>query len=319
MSNNGDRGKFMRLYNIYYICKQVQESLNVTEIQERTKGGNTTYILTEWEEIKEALEILYGIDCLRDTAQEAYFSIPVITRSNLKPEISSSELNILRQKMNLLKQKVDAIVELYESMGLQDTNVGLEVKIPQIDNLCEYISILKDLDFVFTQCPYCLKDDEQLKFAGTDIGSTWLNFALISQGTFWILNNVAKLLNKAIALKSNLVTVKMQEEALEAMKQKNKVGQETIEVFETMKKLTYKQYMDELSEEISPTKDGDEEGRVEKSLEKLAGLLDKGVQIYTAIETPKDVKVLFPLDDKQEALPESLMKYLEDKAAKPKE
>ena len=41
--------------------------------------------------------------------------------------------------------------------------------------------------------------------------------------------------------------------------------------------------------------------------------MDKGVEIYTSIDTSKDIQVLFPTIDGGESLPSDIMKYLEDK------
>lgn len=313
MVNNVNEGIFMRLYNIYYICKDSREITGDLKAEEFKRGGVGAYRLLNWPEFKETLDVLFNIACLHEVTEDVFSAIPLIVRSWELPEISVSEFSELNKNLCSLNLKLDAIIELYESMNLEETKIGLEVKIPQSDSLSEYIDILHDLDFVFEQCPYCRINDEQLKFTGTDIGSAWLTFALVSEGTYRLLNNVGKLIDKAIVIKSHFLTLKMQEEELEAMRAKNTVSKETIEVFQQMKKLTYKKYVDELAEEIEPTADGEEEGKVEKSLEKLANLIDKGVEIYTSIETPKEVKAVFPVSDKQEALPDGLIKYLEDK------
>ena len=41
--------------------------------------------------------------------------------------------------------------------------------------------------------------------------------------------------------------------------------------------------------------------------------MNKGVEIYTSIDTNKDIQVLFPTIDGGETLPSDIMKYLEDK------
>ena len=107
----------------------------------------------------------------------------------------------------------------------------------------------------------------------------------------------------------------MQDEILKTMQSKNEATQETVDAFKKMKKITYKQYVDELQNELGRLENGEEEGKVAKSLEKLANLLDKGVEIHTSIETPKEIKVLFPFVETQQTLPDSLLKYIEDKAS----
>lgn len=133
--------------------------------------------------------------------------------------------------------------------------------------------------------------------------------------SFVILNNLATLMNKAVALMSNKKVLDMQEETYKTMQLKNEITQETIDAFKKMKEITYKSYVDELQDELGELKDGDEEGRVSKSLEKLANLIDKGIEIHTSIETPKEIKVLFPFVETQQTLPDGLLKYLEDKSS----
>lgn len=94
---------------------------------------------------------------------------------------------------------------------------------------------------------------------------------------------------------------------------KNEVSQETIDAFKKMKSLTLKTYVDELQSEIGAVADPEEEAKVAKSLEKLSDLIDKGVEIYSSIDTPEEIKVLFPFNEKQALLSESAVKYLEDK------
>lgn len=194
---------------------------------------------------------------------------------------------------------------------------GIDIKIPSCNSLKEYIKILDDIDFVFTQCPYLIDENEEIKYKGTDVGSDWITFAIIMSTTtstsFIILNNLASIMNKVITLISNKKILDMQNEELKTMQLKNEVTQETIDIFKKLKEVTYKKYVNELQDELGELKDGEEEGKVSKSLEKLVNLIDKGVEIHTSIETPKEIKVLFPFAETQLSLPNSLLKYIEDK------
>lgn len=42
------------------------------------------------------------------------------------------------------------IIELYESMKLDNSGYGLDIKLPPCDDLKNYISYLKDIDFLFS-------------------------------------------------------------------------------------------------------------------------------------------------------------------------
>ena len=74
---------------------------------------------------------------------------------------------------------------------------------------------------MFTQCPYLLHEKEQIKFNNVYVGSQWLAFAVTGvTGSFCILNNFAKLVQKVNAIKSNILVYGQQEEMLKEMQLK---------------------------------------------------------------------------------------------------
>lgn len=310
---NGDLN--MRLYNIYYTCKAALNGLKQTREESLQNGAKR---LSGWSIGKQALESLFTIDFIKDDANKLYNILSPIDRENPNPDIGYNTFNEFVTSYKKLIAKLEGVVDLYESMRDGISKPGIDIKVPTCDSLKDYINILDDINFVITQCPYLKDENEEIRYIGTDVGSDWITFAIVMSSTvsasFVILNNLASIMNKAISLKSNKKILDMQEEILMSMQLKNNIAKETMDAFEEMKKLTYKKYIDELQDEIGKLKDGDEEGRVTKSLEKLANLIDKGVEIHTSIETPKEIKVLFPFVEPQQSLPDSLLKYIEDKA-----
>lgn len=208
---------------------------------------------------------------------------------------------------------INTIINLYESLGLPDARHGIDVKIPNCESLKEYMEYLKEIDFIFTQCPYLLASDEEIKFNNVDVGSQWLTFIVIAAGTFGILNNLATLVDKAIAIKSHYISMKQQEEIYKAMRQKNEIGDEAIDAFKGYKRIMMDGYVKDLEGQLGELKDGEERGKVEKSLEKLIMLMEKGVEIYASIETPNEVKALFPMNENNVLLPDNIVKLLEAK------
>ncbi len=310
----GDLG--MRLYNVYYTCKAALNGLREIKAENIPTGGKK---LNGWNIGKQALESLFNIDFIKDDAKKLYNTLSPIDREKLYPDIGTStysEFILLDQK---LITKLESVVDLYESMKDGVSQPGIDIKIPSCNSLKEYIKILDDIDFVFTQCPYFINNNERIEYKGTDVGSDWITFTIVvsnvTSASFVILNNLASIMNKVISLKSNKKILDMQEETLKAMQLKNEVTQDVIDAFNKMKQITYKNYVDELQAELGTLKDGDEEGRVSKSLEKLVNLVDKGVEIHTSIEIPKEIKVLFPFAETQQTLPDNLIKFLEDKAS----
>ena len=100
---------------------------------------------------------------------------------------------------------------------------------------------------------------------------------------------------------------------LETMRLKNEATNETIDVFKKMKRMVMDGYVNDLESEIGELSNGEERGKVEKSLEKLSLLIDKGVEIYSSIDTPNEVKVLFPTNKDNLILPDNIIKLLEKK------
>ncbi len=306
----------MRLYNIYYVCKIAYRKLRELEY---VAIGNNEVKLTGWQDCKQALESLYAIDFVKEDVRKAYEVINPIDRESASPIIGNMIFKKFRSLYEKVIQKAEAVVDLYESIKEKGSQQGIDVKIPTCKTLKEYIEILKDMEFIVTQCPYLKSKDEEIQYKGTDVGSDWITFGIVTigavSGSFYILNNLATIVNKAISLRSNKKVLDMQEEMYKTMQAKNKISQEIIDAFYEMKKMTLKKYVDELGEEIGKVSDGEEESKVSISLEKLSNLLDKGVEIYSSIETPKEIKVLFPFSESQAALPDNLMKYIEAKTS----
>ena len=311
---NGDLG--MRLYNVYYTCKVALNALKQIKIDSL---GNGAKKLIGWGIGKPALESLFDIDFIKDDAQQLYNILSPIDREKQSPDIGINTFNEYNLLYKKLIYKLESVIDLYESMREGISQPGIDIKIPSCNSLKDYIKILNDIDFILTQCPYLKNENEEIKYRGTDVGSDWITFAIIvssaTSASFVILKNLSFLMDKAISLMSNKKVLDMQEETYKTMLQKNEITQATIDAFNKMKEITYKKYVDELQDEVGKLKDGEEESKVSKSLEKLANLIDKGIEIHTSIETPKEIKVLFPFVESQQTLPDNLLKYIEDKTS----
>ena len=107
----------------------------------------------------------------------------------------------------------------------------------------------------------------------------------------------------------------MQDEYLASMKQKNEIGQDVIDTFNQIKNKMLDDDVSELEKEcdlaITNPEDRDKTAR---NIEKLSMLIDKGVEIYSAIETPNEIKVMFPFSENTTLLPDGLQKLIEEKA-----
>lgn len=83
--------------------------------------------------------------------------------------------------------------------------------------------------------------------------------------------------------------------------------------FEETTKILIHKCVEELEKEIEPLANGEEKGKAEKSIEKLGKWMDRGMQIYSAIDAPKEAKNIFPEQSEMINLPDDLIKLLEMK------
>jgi hypothetical protein len=308
------QGGFMRLYNIYFLCKKNIDLIKDFQLPPSKDGnGRDIFKFNNWKQVKNILNELYTVNGLEDSVRKVYESLDPITRDAAIPIISTGVKNTLVNNQTTLIEKMQTIIELYESMGNGVSGTGIDVKLPKCSGLKEYINYLKEIDFVFTQCPFLRSKDEAIVFNTVDVGSIWLTFAIVAGTSFYILNNLAGLMKQAVAIKSNILTYKQQEEQLHAMRNKNEISDEVIQTFKKLKDDILKDAVHALEDKESPLADGEEIDKAAKSIEKLILLMDKGVEIQSSIETPAEVKILFPMQETQPLLIEDIIKLLEMK------
>lgn len=306
----------MRLYNIYYICNiAIVNILNLEFEVRHPTSTKSSYKLIGWKPALESMVVLRNISFLSEYVNEIIECIPVYAREEKTPEIDSNTGTILKSRIQNLQLKLETVIELYESIEKGEAKEGIDIKIPKCDSLKEYIQYMKDIDFVLSQCPFISKSEEEIAFNTVDVGSMWLSFFVkAAVGSHAILSVISKMTELALEVKSNNVVIKQQEEMLETMRQKNEVGQEIIDVFKKMKEKMLDDSVIELEQESGmDINDPEERDRARRSIDTLAELLEKGVEIYSAIETPEEIKVLFPFSDDSPAIPEGLLKLIEGK------
>lgn len=301
----------MKLYNVYRICKRNIEEFNDYFAKINDKTG--LYIIFNWKNIKQSLELIKKIPSFRRCVNDYIYSVPVLVRENVSAEFDSNTAQKVNAKLNVIINKMQIIIDLYESMNLGNGGNGLDVKMPPCDDLKDYISYLKDIEFIFSQCPFLQCENEILKFESVDVGSNWLRFTIVAASTCMILNNTAALVDKALILRSHYVSIRQQEEILKSQQNKNELSKEITASY----KFLHDTYMDAaismLEKDLGDLKDPEERDKAERSLEKLVDLLDKGCEIYATLDTPNEVQALFPEIQSNLELPNNIVKYIEEK------
>lgn len=121
------------------------------------------------------------------------------------------------------------------------------------------------------------------------------------------------MVDAAIKIQSHVVTVKQQEEQFRSMEQKNELTSELIDAFRKVNKSLVNSAVHELEPGLGSLDNGEEIDKVGRSIEKLADWMNKGLQIYSTIDAPKDVRDLFPPQEEQSLLNDDVIKLIEQK------
>lgn len=310
----------MKLYNVYRICKQNIDFLEIVKVTkaEELNASNTrkimVYTINNWLELKQIYGLLSKVPVLTNYVLECVQLLPDYIINEKFIRIVSETYDDFISKNNILNKRMQVIIDLYESMNIENEENGIDIKLPPCKDFKDYISYLKDIDFIFSQCPFLQCENEILKFSSVDVGSNWLKFTVAATAsTCVILGSVAALVDKAITIRSHYLNVQEQEEILKKAQEKNELAEEQMEIFDQLRK----HYMDEaissLEKDHGELKDPEEQDKAQRALEKLMDLLEKGAEFYATLDSPEEIQVLFPQVEDNLSLPDNIVNYIEQK------
>ena len=310
----------MRLRNIYVLCNENLEK--VEAIKGTVSASNSSYTMVSgWDSFLEAYSKIKEIAFLNKDISNLISSVPEIYHHQNKFSVTNTEWN----RINLNKSKLVAsminVIDLYESMGLNaEEQMGLDIKLPKCEDFFDFKKCIDELEFILYKCPFFKIEGEDLKFKSLDVGSMWLNFLVIGVSigaTSILLNNIAAFLDKCIAVRSHKVTVAQQELQLQSMTMEEEQKEHLLKGIQQIYQAQVDVIISELEKETNvDLRDGEERGVVSQAFDKANALIDKGLQIYSTIDSPKEIKALFePIEMKYLSISENL-KMLEEKNSK---
>lgn len=306
----------MRMYSMYFICKTYIGKIKGMQVKSRRENATTVYYIDQWQENSALLNELAQIAPLKEKARGVIESIPIVFRDDNRIDLTNSTKVTYEKALNKLSISMQTIMDAYEVLGKKDTeeaSSGFDVKLPQFKDLGEFSKCLEDLNFIITQCPYLRSSDGQIKYSSVDIGSTWLTFLIVGAAASTLLYNLSKLVDMAVKIKSHVVTVRMQEEALRSIQIKNEVAAEVFKAFDEANKVIVDQCVGDLKRELGELENGEEDSKAQKSLEKLAYWMDRGLQVYSTIDASREIKDLFPQQADTSLLSDDLQRLIEMK------
>lgn len=304
----------MRLYGMYCVCKRYIDAVRQMMFSSRENG--TVKVMYNWYEKSRVLNEVGKLYPLREIVRAMYDAIPMICQDQDRFDVSQTTARNFMKAKDMLIASMNTVIRLYESTNPNKSDkvaYGFDIKMPEFEDLGEFSDCLKDLDFIVKHCPY-LKDDGDIKFGSVDVGSIWLTFIVAGAAATTILMNFGKIVDKAVKIKSHITTVRMQEEALRSVELKNEIAAEVLDAFKKANKVITQNCVKELENELGELQNGEEEDKVGRCLEKMGYWMDKGMQIYSAIDAPSEVKDVFPAQEEVNFLSDNLMKLLEIKS-----
>lgn len=311
----------MRLYNVYYLCKVSIDGIQGLDYRKNDyPNGQSDITVLGWHKAMQSYEIVSEIDFLKEEVNMLQAAIPTYGQNTEDPNVSMATYNAVRSWNYQLLTKMQAIIDLHESAGdTVEGQAGIDIKVPKCDSFKEYIQYLKDLDFVFSQCPLISQSSEEIVFNTVDVAPMWLSFFIKAErGQNYILSTLSKMTEVAMKVKANWVVVKQQEAILKRLQQNNEVGEEIFEVYKKVKNAMLDDSVTDLEKaceaQISNPEDRD---RAARSIEIFAQLIEKGAEIYCSIDTPEEIKVQFPFSENAPIFPEGLLQLVEKKENTP--
>lgn len=295
----------MRLRNIYIICRDNIETIDTISFAQLTGSYSGYWQVTGWEKASKVIvNELFSIEFLKEKAEELIKCIPEIYQTFDSFKVLSSEGNKILTARKMLRESMADVISLYESMGLEPKeSLGVDVRLPDCKDFAELKKCIDDLDFILYKNPLFRDETENLEFKSADVGSLWLTFAVIGAGavsTSIFLNNLVAFLDKCVVVHSHRLTLQQQKVQVEAMKMEKEAKETFLNSLEQLYKSQVATVVHELEKETNKKlQNGEEIGIVEQAFEKMNILLEKGLQIYSTIESPQEVKALFePLEMK---------------------
>lgn len=301
---------------MYYTCKKYIEYVKDMKVYAKNTGGNTSWSINSWKEKSIVLNELGKMNPLRTYARKLYETVPIVYRDRDEFDITDTVKDNFVTAREILVIAMETIIDMYESINpnkMINEEYGFDIKMPEFYDLGEFAKCIEDLNFIIKQCPYLNDKDGQIKYGTIDVGSTWLTFAIGGAAATTIISNLAKIVDNAIKMKSHITTVKMQEEALRTLEVKDEIAAEVLEAYKKANRVLTQNAVTELERELGELNDGEERDKVGKTLEKLAFWMDKGMQIYSAIDAPTEIKDVFPKQQEVSFLSDDLIKLLENK------
>lgn len=301
----------MRTQEMFYIVNRALDYWIDPEFEEHRKNGSVeSYSCKNASQVVLLLNMLAPFESIKSKIDKIY-SINKTFYSGKPGALTPQEQRDIESAMAQIKRELQTMRSTCEALGVERESSGFDIKLPPGMTLAELAECTKDLNNVFSQCPLFQNDNEEIRFHGVDVGSAWLTFTVVGAGvalTFYVINNLAAVVDRLMTIREHCAVCRQQEELARASKLKNELLESIVEA----NKAIIKQQMQTVAEELADKEQINNPEAIERirgSMELLKKWLDRGMEVYAAIDAPSEVKSAFPPVERQ-SLPDTLVKAL---------
>lgn len=296
----------MRLNQIYNIVRDNYESVSKFT---GTQTGNSPQIfqIDSWGDCFESLEELVSIKALKTDVDKIFSFSPVLLEYKKSISVEAALYNKLIKAFKELSGKMKAIMELYESMGMEEKKCGFDVMLPYEESFDKFTSNITQFNKFLTTCPATCSSN--IKLTGSDVGSTWLTFAIAGMPALLALGKFVK-----YAMEIRLLNL----QCLQA-KQTIRINDRAEALLDNLDK-NYNDLIESQSSAIATEiqnetewKAPEDHKKIAEAIKILGDLMSKGLELHPSLDSPEDVTAAFPKAETQK-LPVFAPKYLEEKA-----
>lgn len=298
----------MRLQEVYSICKNVQEEWCSLSFEEKKIPGGVYYRLINADRIRYILATLEEIESFSECISSIKIKSPGFEQVTGDITIEQRSKSNLEAAYHQLENKVVTITELFESLNYKQNSSGFDIKLPPDITLSDLSKCTKDLSTIFSTCPLFSNAEGTITFSSVDVGSVWLSFVVGGAATIGILTMIAALVDKALIIRSHRLTTKEQSEKIRTLQLSNDILENANEVNKTITKSLLDKVSTDLANDHNITEPEDI-GRLKTSIQLLSDWMNKGMEIYAAVEAPTETKAVFPSVEVQ-SLPENTLALL---------
>lgn len=291
----------MKLKNIYTCCYKIYQVLDSFVLSDNSCAVSVGKL----KELGAELNYISDIHFLESNVSE----IMKIDEKRLSSESFKEEIPLqIIEPLKRLKSDCKKINDLCESLGYSFEDIASEtekmeinIKLPKYNDFGELVSIIKNVDFIFYQCPFLNQFDLKIKFSRIDVGSSWFDVILNGSGIIAFVTVLGKMIKMALDLRDQYIRGQIQIEELRNKHISNRIIEDMSMSFENVLKEMTSKCVEELQEDFI-LKDGEEKGKAEESLNRLYKMMSLGLQMHVAIEDKEKCDENLPTEEEQKSI-----------------